>query len=86
MDPESISVSWKDIAGLDDVLQELRDTLILPVKNRKAFGSSQLLQPPKGFVYDGMNIGWWLTLNHLMFTFRCASAWPSRLWQDNGKH
>ena len=48
VDPETIPVSWKDIAGLDDVLQELRDTLILPIKNKNLFGGSQLLQPPKG--------------------------------------
>jgi len=48
VDPETIPVSWKDIAGLDDVLQELRDTLILPIRNKNFFGGSQLLQPPKG--------------------------------------
>lgn len=48
VDPETIPVSWKDIAGLDDVLQELRDTLILPIRNKNFFSGSQLLQPPKG--------------------------------------
>lgn len=48
VDPNSITVSWKDVAGLDVLLQELHDTLILPVKNRKQFESSRLLQPPKG--------------------------------------
>jgi len=53
VDPETIPVSWKDIAGLDDVLQELRDTLILPIKNKNLFGGSQLLQPPKGVLLHG---------------------------------
>lgn len=47
VDPESIPVSWNDIAGLDMVLQELHDNLILPIKSKKQF-PSQLLQPPKG--------------------------------------
>jgi SpoVK/Ycf46/Vps4 family AAA+-type ATPase len=47
VDPESIPVSWKDVAGLDSVLQELHDNLILPIKSKKHF-PSQLLQPPKG--------------------------------------
>jgi SpoVK/Ycf46/Vps4 family AAA+-type ATPase len=47
VDPESIPVSWKDVAGLDSVLQELHDNLILPIQSKKVF-PSQLLQPPKG--------------------------------------
>ncbi|KAI9553782.1 hypothetical protein GHT06_019046 [Daphnia sinensis] len=52
VDPESIPVSWNDVAGLDSVVQELHDTLILPIKNKKQF-PSQLLQPPKGILLHG---------------------------------
>ena len=51
VDPESIPCSWSDIAGLDDVLQELKDTVIFPLVNRGLFGNSQLLQPPKGITF-----------------------------------
>jgi len=51
VDPESIPCSWSDIAGLDDVLQELKDTVIFPLVNRGLFGNSQLLQPPKGSTF-----------------------------------
>lgn len=49
VDPETIPVSWNDIAGLDTVLQELRDNLVLPIKSQNKF-PSQLIQPPKGFL------------------------------------
>ncbi|KAK4007604.1 outer mitochondrial transmembrane helix translocase isoform X2 [Daphnia magna] len=52
VDPESIPVSWNDVAGLDGVVQELHDTLILPIKSKKLF-PSQLLQPPKGILLHG---------------------------------
>ncbi|XP_057375570.1 outer mitochondrial transmembrane helix translocase-like isoform X2 [Daphnia carinata] len=52
VDPESIPVSWNDVAGLDSVVQELHDTIILPIKSQKPF-PSQLLQPPKGMLLHG---------------------------------
>nr|CAD7603605.1 unnamed protein product [Timema genevievae] len=50
VDPSDIPVSWSDIAGLDDVIQELRETVILPIQKRELFVDSQLAQPPKGKV------------------------------------
>ncbi|KFD48980.1 hypothetical protein M513_10132 [Trichuris suis] len=38
-------VTWNDIGGYDDLLAELKDTVILPLKLRS---SSTFLQPPKG--------------------------------------
>jgi SpoVK/Ycf46/Vps4 family AAA+-type ATPase len=32
VEPSSIQVSWKDIAGLESVIEELRETVILPIK------------------------------------------------------
>lgn len=44
-------VTWSDIAGLDDVITDLKDTVILPIKKKHLFENSRLLQPPKGKVY-----------------------------------
>lgn len=43
-----VQITWKDIAGLDDVITELKETVILPVQKRHLFIGSKLLQPPKG--------------------------------------
>lgn len=43
-------VTWSDIAGLDDVITDLKDTVILPIKKKHLFENSRLLQPPKGMV------------------------------------
>uniref|UniRef100_A0A5F9CH68 ATPase family AAA domain containing 1 n=1 Tax=Oryctolagus cuniculus TaxID=9986 RepID=A0A5F9CH68_RABIT len=40
-------VTWSDIAGLDDVITDLKDTVILPIKKKHLFENSRLLQPPK---------------------------------------
>lgn len=48
VDPSDISVDWSSIAGLDDTIQELKETVILPVQRKDLFAESQLTQPPKG--------------------------------------
>nr|CAD7576774.1 unnamed protein product [Timema californicum] len=53
VDPSDIPVSWSDIAGLDDVIQEIRETVILPIQKRELFADSQLAQPPKGVLLHG---------------------------------
>ncbi|XP_071442562.1 outer mitochondrial transmembrane helix translocase-like [Hetaerina americana] len=53
VDPSDISVSWRDIAGLEDVIQELQDTVILPIQRKELFSDSQLTQPPKGVLLYG---------------------------------
>lgn len=50
VDPTAIPVSWADIAGLEDVIEELRETVILPIQKKELFADSQLTQPPKGIV------------------------------------
>ena len=35
--PADITVSWNDIAGLDNVIQELRESVVLPVRHRDLF-------------------------------------------------
>lgn len=51
--PEDITVSWSDIAGLETVVQELRENVILPVRYRNLFASSQLCQASKGVLLHG---------------------------------
>ena len=53
VDGRSISTSWKDIAGLEDVVQELVETVILPIQKRDLFSASQLTQAPKGVLLHG---------------------------------
>ncbi|XP_053125948.1 outer mitochondrial transmembrane helix translocase-like isoform X2 [Hemicordylus capensis] len=53
VDPKDIKVTWKDIAGLDEVVSELRDTVILPFQWRHLFHHSRLCQPPRGVLLYG---------------------------------
>jgi SpoVK/Ycf46/Vps4 family AAA+-type ATPase len=53
VDPTTVSVSWGDIAGLEDIIVELRETVILPIQKRELFASSKLIQPPKGVLLHG---------------------------------
>lgn len=53
VEPAAIRVSWADIAGLEDVIQELRETVILPIQKKELFADSQLTQPPKGVLLHG---------------------------------
>ncbi|KAI8042525.1 hypothetical protein M5D96_003838 [Drosophila gunungcola] len=46
--PADITVSWSDIAGLDTVIQELRESVVLPVQHKDLFKRSKLWQAPKG--------------------------------------
>lgn len=51
--PSDISVSLSDIAGLDSVVQELRESVVLPVRHRNIFSQSKLWQAPKGVLLHG---------------------------------
>ncbi|XP_038129515.1 ATPase family AAA domain-containing protein 1-A isoform X1 [Cyprinodon tularosa] len=53
VDPQTIKVSWRDIAGLDDIINELQDTVILPFQKRHLLPESKLFQPPKGVLLFG---------------------------------
>lgn len=50
VDPNSIGVSWSNIGGLGSVIQEIKETVILPIRRKELFSDSQLTQPPKGSV------------------------------------
>lgn len=43
-----MQVTWRDIAGLDEIIHELQDTVILPFQKRHLLNGSKLFQPPKG--------------------------------------
>lgn len=51
--PDDITVSWKDIAGLDNVVDELKESVVMPVRHRKMFSNSTLYQAPKGVLLHG---------------------------------
>lgn len=53
VDPQTMKVSWCDIAGLDEVINELQDTVILPFQKRHLLAGSKLFQPPKGVLLFG---------------------------------
>ena len=48
VDPQSMNVSWDDIGGLDETVDEIMETVILPFRQRELFSDSSLIQPPKG--------------------------------------
>ncbi|XP_007440784.1 ATPase family AAA domain-containing protein 1-A-like [Python bivittatus] len=51
--PRDIKVTWNDVAGLDELVSELRDTVILPLQQTHLFEHSRLCQPPKGVLLYG---------------------------------
>ncbi|KAF5278197.1 hypothetical protein FQA39_LY18385 [Lamprigera yunnana] len=51
--PHDITITWEDIAGLQLLIQELRETVILPIQRKELFADSQLTQPPKGVLLHG---------------------------------
>ncbi|XP_037536534.1 outer mitochondrial transmembrane helix translocase [Nematolebias whitei] len=53
VDPQTIKVSWRDIAGLDEIISEIQDTVILPFQKRHLLPESKLFQPPKGVLLFG---------------------------------
>ena len=51
--PDDIPVSWKNIAGLDSVIEELRESVVLPIQHRELFKQSKLWAAPKGVLLHG---------------------------------
>lgn len=48
--PHDIKVTWQDIAGLEGLIQELKETVILPIQRKELFADSQLSTAPKGTI------------------------------------
>lgn len=53
VDPDSIETTWDEIAGLDSVIEDIKATVILPLKSPELFCRSELHQPPKGVLLHG---------------------------------
>jgi ATP-dependent 26S proteasome regulatory subunit len=53
VDPASIRVSFADIAGLEALVAELRQAVILPIQKRSLFAHSSLMVAPKGVLLHG---------------------------------
>ena len=45
--------SWQDIGGLEDCIQEIQESVIMPFRKQELFAQSSLLQPPKGVLLYG---------------------------------
>lgn len=50
VDPYHLKVSWADVAGLDDVIDQLKQTVIYPILAHQKVKFSRLIQPPKGIL------------------------------------
>ncbi len=49
VDPNHLKISWKDVAGLDEVIESIKRTVIYPIlAQQKNIKVSRLVQPPKG--------------------------------------
>ncbi|XP_060762813.1 outer mitochondrial transmembrane helix translocase [Neoarius graeffei] len=53
VEPHSMKVTWRDVAGLDDIITELQESVILPFQKRHLFRGSKLFQPPRGVLFYG---------------------------------
>ena len=53
VDPATISVGFEDIAGLEQIVNELRQAVILPIQKRDLFSTSALMSAPKGVLLHG---------------------------------
>ncbi|KAJ3338424.1 hypothetical protein HDU93_009520 [Gonapodya sp. JEL0774] len=51
--PDDIPVTFANIAGLDDYIQDLRESVIFPLLHPQLFARSSLLQAPKGVLLYG---------------------------------
>lgn len=52
VNPYDITVSWNNIAGLSQVIDEIKETVIFPVQRKELLRNSVLTKPPKGFSFD----------------------------------
>lgn len=51
--PEAITVSFKDVGGLQKIGEQLQRNIILPFSRPEIFKQSKLLRPPKGILLHG---------------------------------
>lgn len=48
VDPENLSVTWEDIAGMNDIRHQIFTEVIIPLRSKKICKGSYLFQPTKG--------------------------------------
>lgn len=53
VEPCDLNTSWRDVAGLDGTIREIRETLILPIQQQSRRPTSRLIHPPKGVLLHG---------------------------------
>lgn len=53
VDTKALRFSWSAIGGLDSVIEQLKDHVILPLSRRDLFVGSSLLSPPRGVLLYG---------------------------------
>lgn len=53
VNPYDITVSWNNIAGLSQVIDEIKETVIFPVQRKELLRNSVLTKPPKGVLLHG---------------------------------
>merc|ERR1712126_764533 len=53
VDPATIGVKFEDVAGQEELVTELRQTVILPLQRRHLFAGSELMAAPKGVLLHG---------------------------------
>lgn len=53
VEPCDLNTSWRDVAGLDGTIREIRETLILPIQQQSRRPTSGLIHPPKGVLLHG---------------------------------
>nr|XP_002129659.1 ATPase family AAA domain-containing protein 1-like [Ciona intestinalis] len=51
--PKDIPVSWNQIGGLDYIVEQIKETVILPFHKRDIFRQCKLFLPPKGILLYG---------------------------------
>lgn len=53
INPSDINVTWQDIGGLDEIIDNVRQTVIYPLQHPELFNQSKLLTTPKGVLLYG---------------------------------
>ncbi|CAF1273065.1 unnamed protein product [Adineta ricciae] len=53
INPVDIKVTWQDIGGLDEIIDNIRQTVIYPLQHPELFSRSKLLTSPKGVLLYG---------------------------------
>eukprot|EP00088_Acartia_fossae_P002385 TRINITY_DN10960_c2_g1_i1.p1 TRINITY_DN10960_c2_g1~~TRINITY_DN10960_c2_g1_i1.p1 ORF type:complete len:352 (+),score=94.33 TRINITY_DN10960_c2_g1_i1:72-1127(+) len=53
VDPSSITVKFEDVAGLEQLITEIKQAVIVPIQKRDLFAQSSLMAAPKGVLLHG---------------------------------